>query len=298
LRAYGDTRWWVLLLYLATSAGLVLVAGALRARRDLGAGIVAPRPGPESGSPRLADAIALGVRVHTPMLIGWTVSIAALGLVFGAISPSFDAFDSAGVRDMLERIGGAGALRDTLLGAVVSLIALMVTCFAIAVVSHGGSDERDGRTEEVLATATSRSRAFLATAIVGLGGATWLLLVAGIALALGVGTDTDHSFGRLVASAVAQAPAVWVVVALAVLCFALRSQWAVLGCGVVVVFATLGQIGALLGLPQWVLDLSPYSHAPRMPRADFDLGPALVLTGIAAVLLAASWLRYRRRDIG
>ncbi len=121
--------------------------------------------------------------------------------------------------------------------------------------------------------------------MVAVGGATWLLLVAGVTLALGVGNDTDHSFGKLVASALAQAPAVWVVVALAVLCFAVRSQWALLGWGVVVLFATLGQIGALLRLPQWVLDLSPYSHAPRMPQADFELVPALVLTAIAAAVL-------------
>jgi ABC-2 type transport system permease protein len=298
LRAYGDTRWWVLPLYAGLAGGSMLLAGALRSRRDLGAGVIAPRPGPATGSPRLADAIALNLRVHTPMLVGWTAATAMMGLVFGAISPTFDAFDSEGIRDMLTRIGGEGAFRDTLLSAVISVIALVVTCFAVAVVGHGGSDEHDGRTEQVLATATSRSRAFLATAIMALAGATWLLLVAGVTLALGVGNNTDHSFGWLVASALAQAPAVWVVATLAVLCFAVRSEWALLGWAVVVLFVTLGQIGELLGLPQWVLNLSPYSHAPRMPLTDFDPGPALVLTAIAAVVLLASWLRYASRDIG
>ncbi len=298
LRAYSDTRWWILLLYVATAMALVATARVLRRRRDLGSGMVAPRPGPATGSPRLADAIALSVRVHTPMLLGWTLATAVTGLVFGAITPSFDAFDSRGIQDLLERIGGAGAFRDTLLGAVISVLSLVVTCFAVAVVSHGGSDEHDGRTEQVLATATSRSRAFLATTLVALGSVTWLLLVSGVALALGVGTDTDHSFGRLVASSLAQAPAVWTVVALVVLCFALRSRWALLGWGIVVLLATLGQIGELLDLPQWVLDLSPYTHAPRMPLEDFDLGPALALTAIAAVLVVVAWQRYRTRDIG
>jgi ABC-2 type transport system permease protein len=298
LHAWGDTRWWVLLLYVALAVALVGSARFLSSRRDLGSGMVPARPGPATGSPRLADAVALAFRVHTPMLVGWTVAVAVLGLVFGAISPSFDAFDSQGIQDMLRRIGGAGAFRDTLLGAVISVIALVVTCFAIAVVGHGGSDEHDGRTEQVLATATSRARVFLATLVVGIVGATWLLLVAGVGLAVGVGNDADHSFGRLVGSALAQAPAVWTVAALAVLCYALRSQWAVLGWGVVVLCATLGQIGELLGLPGWVLDLSPYSHAPRMPLEDFALAPALALTTIAAGLLAVSWLRYRSRDIG
>jgi len=298
LRAYSDTRWWVLLLYAASAVALVATALLLRNRRDLGSGLVAPRPGPATGSPRLADAIALSLRVHTPMLIGWTLAMAVTGLVFGAISPSFDAFDSGGIQDMLERIGGAGVFRDTLLGAVVSVLSLVVTCFAIAVVNHGGSDEHDGRTEQVLATATSRSRAFLATTLVALGAATWLLLVTGVALALGVGNDTDHSFGRLVASSVAQAPAVWTVAGLAVLGFAFRSRWTFLGWGLVVLFGTIGQIGELLDLPQWVLDLSPYSHSPRMPLEDFQLGPALALTAIAAVLVVVAWQRYRTRDIG
>ncbi len=178
------------------------------------------------------------------------------------------------------------------------MLSLAVTCFAVAVVGHGGSDEHDGRTEQVLATATSRARAFVATVVVGVLGATWLLLAGGVALALGVGHDSDTSFARLVGSALAQSPAMWTVVACAVLFFAWRSTWAVVGWGVVVVFATLGQIGELLGLPHWVLDLSPYTHAPHMPLEAFRPGPAVVLTAIAAALLAFSWLRYRSRDIG
>jgi ABC-2 type transport system permease protein len=298
LRAYGDTRWWLLVLYVVSALALVALAQVLEHRRDLGSGLVAARPGPATGSPRLADAVALAIRVHTPMVVGWTVAVAVMGAVFGAISPSFDAFDSEGLQDMMRRVGGDGAFRETLLGAVISVLALVITCFAVAVVGHGGSDEHDGRTEQVLATATSRARAFLATLVVGVLGATWLLLVAGVALAVGVGNDTSSSFGRLVASALAQAPAMWMVVALAVLCFSWRSRWAVLGWGVVVLFATLGQIGELLGLPGWVLDLSPYSHAPRMPLEDFALAPALVLSALAAAVLAVSWLRYRSRDIG
>jgi len=298
LRAFGSTRWWIPLLYVALALSLAGVARLLAHRRDLGSGLVAARPRPATGSPRLADAMSLAVRAHTPMLVGWSVGIGVMGVVFGAISPSFDAFSSDQLQQMLERIGGAGAFRDVLLGAVIAVMALVITCFAVAVVGHSGADEHDGRTEQVLATATSRSRTFLATVAVGLGGATWLLLVAGVAIALGVGNGSDHSFGVLVGAAVAQAPAMWTVASLAVLCFCWRSHWAVLGWGVVVLFSTLGQVGELLGLPGWVLDLSPYNHAPRMPLEDFSPGPAVALTAIAAGLLLVSWWRYRSRDIG
>jgi ABC-2 type transport system permease protein len=302
LHAWSGTRWWVLLLHLVTFLALVALARLLRARRDLGSGLLAARPGPESGSPRLGDALALSLRLHGTMLLGWTVALAVLGLVLGSIAPNIGSMlDSASAREMIARLGGQGALEDALVAAELSMVAVVVTCFGIAVVGHGGADEHDGRTEQVLATATSRSTMFAATLVVALVGATWLLLVAGVAVALGVGTasgDPVGTFGDVVPAALVQAPAVWLVTAIAVAAYSFRSRWAVLGWGVLVLFLTLGQLGELLQLPRAVIDLSPYVHVPRMPVESFAAGSSLALTAAAAALLVLAWLRFRTRDIG
>jgi ABC-2 type transport system permease protein len=164
-------------------------------------------------------------------------------------------------------------------------------------VGHGGTDESDGRTEQVLATATSRAYSFLAILVVAFLGATWLLLVTGVAVAVGYGAAGGASVGDLVASALAQAPAVWVMSSVAAVFFAVRSSWNFAAWGVLVAFVTLGQLGELLQLPSKVLELSPYSHVPRMPVEDFTVGPELALTAIAALLAATAWGRYRSRDI-
>ncbi len=300
LRAWSDPRWWVLLLYVATFVLLVAVAQTLGRVRDQGSGMLAARPGPATGSPRLSDAVALSLRLHTPTLLTWTVAMGVFGVVLGSIAPNIGSMlDSPAAREMIERIGGRGAVEDTLIAAELSIAAVIVTCFAIAVVGHGGADEHDGRTEQVLATATSRSQAFVATLVVALVGATWLLLVTGVSVALGYGSAAGSLvLGRLVPAALAQAPAVWLVAALAVAAYSFRSSWAVLGWGLLVLFLTVGQLGELLQLPQRVIDLSPYVHVPRMPVEAFSAGPSTVLALLAAVLLAASWLRYRTRDIG
>ena len=300
LRAWSDPRWWVLLLYAATFVLLVAVAQTLGRFRDLGSGMLAARPGPATGSPRLSDAVALSLRLHTPMLLTWTVAMGVLGVVLGSIAPNIGSMlESPSAREMIERIGGRGAVEDTLIAAELSMTAVIVTCFAVAVVGHGGADEHDGRTEQVLATATSRSQAFVATLVVALAGATWLLLVAGVSVALGYGSAAGSLvLGRVVPAALAQAPAVWLVAALAVAAYTFRSSWAVLGWGLLVLFLTVGQLGELLQLPQAVIDLSPYVHVPRMPVERFTAGPSTVLALLAVVLLAASWLRYRTRDIG
>lgn len=302
LHAWSGTRWWVLLLYAAATLLLVAAAQLLRDRRDLGSGLFEPRPGPAGGSPALAGALGLAVRVHGPMMLAWSVATGALGVVLGSINPNIGSMlDSSAARQMMERLGGRGVLVDTLTAAELSMVAVVVTCFGIAVVGHASADERDGRTEQVLATATSRTRSLVATLVVALGGATWLLLLTGVALTLGyagaAGRLGDEA-GRVVPAALVQAPAAWVVIGLAAAAYTLSIRGAALGWGFLVAFLTLGQLGELLGLPQWLIDSSPYVHVPRMPAEAFASGPTLMLTGLAAALLAGCWWRYRSRDIG
>lgn len=295
LRAWDDPRWWVLLLYPALAACLVAAARVLRGHRDLGSGILPARPGPSEGTPRLANALALGWRVHRVAVAAWSVAVVVMGGVFGAIAPGMkDLLDRDRAKRMLEAIGGAGALEDALLSAVLALSAVVVTCFGLTVVTRASSDEHDGRTEQVLATAVPRARAFVATVTVAALGSAWLVALTGLATGLGLGRDA----GTLAGAGLAQVPAVWVVLGLTVLLAAVRSAWAVLGWAVLVAFVVVGQLGELLSLPDWITGMSPYAHTATMPSEPFDPVSALALTAVAAVLTGAAWWRYRERDIG
>jgi ABC-2 type transport system permease protein len=294
LRAWSEPRWWLLVLYVALALALTLGAQLLRARRDLGSGLLPARPGPAHGSPRLSDVVALTWRLNRPALLGWSVGVVALGAVMGTIVPGVgDLLDTDAGRRLIESLGGTGALEDALLAAVLSISAVVVTCFGIAVLTRGSADEHDGRTEQVLATATSRSRAILAAFAVAVGGVTWLLALTGLATGLGLGRDV----GGLLAAGLAQLPAVWLLLGLTALLYAVRSRWAVVAWGLLGLFFVLGEIGALLELPGWVTGLSPYQHVPAMPAEAFRAQPALTLTAIAVCLFLAAWVAFRRRDI-
>ena len=234
----------------------------------------------------------LAWRVHRTAIWSWTVAVVVLGALMGAIAPSVgDLLDTEAGRAMIESLGGVGALQDALLAAVLSITAVLVTCFALTVIGHGATDEHDGRTEQVLATATSRSRAFLATGTIALVGAAWLLAVTGVATALGLGAagrrHAASAWPRWSARRSTRSPAVWVVVALALLLYAVASRWSVLGWGVLTAFFVVGQLGELLKLPDAVIGLSPFTHVPAMPVEPFTAGPALTLTALAAALTVA-----------
>jgi ABC-2 type transport system permease protein len=170
---------------------------------------------------------------------------------------------------------------------------VIITGFGIAAITRAAGDEHAGRTETVLATATTRDRVLLAVGGLALVGTTWLLLVSGVATAVGRGDGLDA-----VGASLAQAPAVWLVLGLGLVLLTVRSRWAVAGWALLAVFVTLGQLGETLRLPEWVIALSPYHHVPKYPAEAFVWGPELVMTALAATALLVAWLRFRSRDIG
>lgn len=294
LSAWSSPRVWVLALYPLLAVALAAVAFGLRRRRDLGAGLLPDRPGPASGSPRLRDAVALAWRNQQTALIGWTFGIAVMGVLMGSIIPNIGSMlDSDNARSVIEAMGGIGGVQDALLFAMASVIAVVITCFGIAAITRAAGDEHDGRTETVLSTATSRDRLLLAIGGMAMIGTTWLLLVSGVATAIGRGDGVDGIWASLV-----QAPAVWLVLGLGLVLLTVRSRWAIAGWGLLAVFVTLGQLGESLQLPDWVVGLSPYHHVPKYPAEAFLWRPELMMTALAGAALLVAWLRFRSRDIG
>lgn len=56
-------------------------------------------------------------------------------------------------------------------------------------------------------------------------------------------------------------------------------------------------VGSLNGLPQWVVDVVPFVHPPKVPGAEFQVAPVLWLLVTAAALLGVGIAAFRRRDL-
>lgn len=69
--AYGDSRPWVLLLFLGTAAITFAAAFEVSARREYGAGLFAARPGRAAASRWLAGPIGLATRLQRGAMLGW-----------------------------------------------------------------------------------------------------------------------------------------------------------------------------------------------------------------------------------
>jgi ABC-2 type transport system permease protein len=89
----------------------------------------------------------------------------------------------------------------------------------------------------------------------------------------------------------------WVLGGVAALVFGLAPRAIMLVWGLFALCFFLGMFGDLLDVPAAVMDLSPFSHVPEVPAADVAPAPLIVLTLIAAALIAAGMAAFRRRDL-
>lgn len=301
-RAYVDGRWWPLLPALASTLVLVVLAYALRARRDEGAGLVRGRGGRAHASRMLAGPFALAMRLQRGVLTGWTVGYLLFGAFVGAIAEQAARFVES--NEMAARYfaqAGGGNTSETMISTYLSLMAMIAGGYALQSAGILRVEEGAGRAESMLGgSPLSRARWVLAHlwatvlgSVVVLGGAG---LGAGLVYA---GTTGDlGNVGPVLGAALAHLPAVWILAGLVALVFGFVPAATGLGWLALAGIVFVGMFGPLLRLPDWASDLSPFAHTPMLPAGDPSYWPLLVLTGIAVVLTAAGVLGLKRRDLG
>jgi len=302
VRPFAGERWWLLVPPLVAAAALVAVALPLAARRDLGAGVLPARPGPADAAPYLRGPVGLAWRLHRGPLLGWAAGFAVLGLVYGGAADAAERALSGSpeLRELLARLGGTSRFGDAFIVAIVSVLGLAAAGQAIQAVLRMRAEEAALRSEPVLAGAVSRiGWAAGHLAFAGLGPAVALTLgglSAGLAYGAGAG-DVGRELPRVLAAALVQLPAALVLGGLAALLYGLAPRFAAAAWAVFAACAVLGQVGALLRLDDAVLELSPFTHVPRVPADDPRVAPLAWLTGVAVALTAAGLAALRRRDI-
>ena len=153
-RPYAGERWWTLLLLAGAAIVCVAVAFVLLGLRDLGGGLVPPRPGPPVASTALVG-ITLRPAVPSPARQPDRRGRS------GSASPAWrtarwarTSRDLIGNNNAFEDIiaQGGGSLTDAFFTTSLLLLALIAGGFAISSTLRLRSEETGGRAEPLLAT--------------------------------------------------------------------------------------------------------------------------------------------------
>ena len=302
VRPYAGDRFAVLLLPLATTVVLVAVAFSLLARRDVGAGMFAERSGRGAARPGLRGALSLALRLDRGSLVLWTVGLLLYGLVIGSVVHGVgdEIGNSSAAREIVARLGGTATMEQAFVAVAFSMLAMVASAFAVSLTLRLHQEETSQRAETLLAGAVSRTRWLASHLLIAVIGSAVAILLTGLVAGLTYGAAAGDIGGKLptvLGTAAVQLPAVWLLAAVTLVLFGLVPRFTPVAWGVLVGFIAIYLLGSLSGSPQWLLDLEPFAHTPRVGDETFTLTPVLWLLAIDAVLIAIGALAFRRRDL-
>lgn len=200
------------------------------------------------------------------------------------------------------KLGGQAAISDAYLAAIMSFSGLIAAGYAVSTVLRLRAEETGELADPVLATGCSRISWGFSHLLIAAAGTVLILVSTGLGAGLGYIARSGgggSAVAGLAGAGLAQAPAALVLAGIAAALFGLvprasvAGAWTALGVVVLMLF-----LGAALQLSRWVLDISPFTHAPKLPGGTVSAAALAWLSVIAVALAAVGLAGLRRRDVG
>lgn len=297
---YVNNYWWPVVLTICVAIAFVVVALYLNAIRDLEAGFLPSKPGRKHASTFLQSPLGLTLRLQRTGLIAWVIGMFILGASYGSVLGDLESFfaNNEMMQELLTPEEGF-SLTEQFMAMLMSIMAMISTIPSLMAILRLIGEERRNHTEHLLSRAVSRARLMGSSLFVSIVVAFIMLSLAAIGL-WSAGTavmDDGIAFGTLYGAAMVYLPAMWMMIAVAVLLIGVAPKltsltWLYLGYSFIVVY-----LGGLLQFPEWLGNLSPYGHIPQLPVEEMDVMTVSVLTVMAMVLIVVGFFGYRKRDI-
>ncbi|MGM7778669.1 ABC transporter permease [Arthrobacter sp. KNU-44] len=302
--AYNANTLTPLLLNLALSAAFLSLVFVLQAQRDSGASLLAGRLGRVDARSSLSTSLGLAWRLQWPTVVGWCVGSAFGGLLTGSLAHAVAGAATAdpNVQKIMEGLipGGKGSLVQLFISAIFVMVGVLAAACATQVIIRMRQEEVAGTAEQVLATRVSRARWLIGYLTVGTASIALVLLSGAAASglsAVAVGDDSAR-VGDSFAAAAAQLPAALTYLSVLALVFVALPAWTVgLGWTLLGLGTVFGLFGGLVGMPEWIRDISPFTHSPVPIGTSTDWSGGLWMLCIAVVVAIVATAGMKRREL-
>src|SRR5207245_1743901 len=109
-------------------------------------------------------------------------------------------------------------------------------------------------------------------------GTTLLLAIVGTTTGLGAGLTTHHlasQLGNDLTAALLQTPAAWTLAGIAIAVIGLLPGYSGLAWAAVAIVILIGELGPIVRLNHWAMDISPFTHLPRLPGGTITATPII-----------------------
>lgn len=301
--AYTDNNLTPLLLALGFAIVLVALVFGLQSVRDQGASLIPGRAGRAGAGALLSTSTGLAWRLNASTILWWAVGAAVAGLLATSLAEVVSQLGEQApdvAQTLRGSLGANASLEEALMATIFGIVGVFAACCAVQIVIRARQEEARGTAELVLAASVPRTRWITDFLVVGAAGVTLVIGTALVFALLGAqgGTRRDAVAAEVIDVALAQFPAALVYLGAALLILAVLPRvtiaggWLLVGLG-----AIFGIFGDLVGLPDWLVNISPFSHSPIPVGNTVDWSGGVVMLGVAALAAALAVASMRRREL-
>jgi ABC-2 type transport system permease protein len=301
MRPFAGATPLVLLAPLCATALLLAGAARIAMRRDIGTGLLPIKDTAEPKLRLLSSPTALALRDERAGLAVWIGGIGLFAFVLGIISNGISSADiSPSMQRELAKVGaGSIATPAGYLGFVFIFFVLTVSLFACAQVGAARHEEAEKRLETLLALPVGRGSWLGGRLALAAGATVVLSLVSGLLTWVGAdAAGVSISLAKLLEAGLNCVPVALLFLGVAALAFALAPRaGAGIAYGLVTVAFLWQLVGPLLGVPKWLVELTPFAHIGLVPTQAFRVSDALAMAALGVLGCGAALVAFRRRDL-
>ena len=328
VQAYAGDFWWPIWVVLGTSVAIAALAFYFNSIRDIDQGLMPARRGRAEGSILMRSPFGLAFKLLRTGIIVWIIGMFTLGAAYGTVAGEIDQFMASNELWQqlmigpvgLEQMNEAGMTPEQILDAIraeISKLGYTLTELYMSAITNimgvftlvplfifilrARSEEKDIRSELILATPVCRYKYLAGYAVIAFTTAVVIQLVLAIGLysvAMSVLTNPDElSLQFLLEANLLYLPAHWVMLGIAILLIGLvpKASSAIWGYFTFTFFFMF--FGRINLFPDWMQKLTPFGFIPQVPMDEVNYLTLGLMLVVAAVLTAAGFIFYSKRDI-
>lgn len=297
---FVNNSWWPIAALL-NGMGLLLIAALyLNTKRDINTGLLPDRKGKVRASAFLKTRIGLTWYFEKTNLIAWTIVLFLLSAAFGAILGELEVYFSD--MDIIQAYfseGSGVSLTEQFIALLMSILSIFTAVPVVSTILKLKKEEKQGRVENYYSRSVSRNSVLSSYYSISL--LATIVMQAMIGLGLYITADQVLEEGlelsMVLSSTLVYVPAIWLVIGLATMLVGAFPKGSGLAWFYVVFSLIVIYIGGLIDFPDWVNNLSAFTHVPQIPIEEIDWPALGVLTSVALVLSLIGFIGYNKRDI-
>lgn len=300
---FNEQKLWIYWLFVMLIILSIGIAVFLMTKRDVGMGMIPTKLGRATAKKSLLSVFGLTARLQRGILRGWSIAVIVFGAIFGLTVKEFESFleDSEEVREAFAQYGSGDNYQEIFLAVIISMMAIMVAGYAVQALLRARSEESSGQLESVLAANVGRTKWLVIQVMYVLSGVMLLLILMGSSMGISYVLSTNGPAGEIltiIGSSVVQFSAILALAGIIIAIYGIVPKFIVpISWGLFAASLLLVQLGSILKLPQFVMNLSPFVHLPALPASEFKLAPVLALLLVGMVMSVLGIICFAKRDL-